>query len=58
MSKKGEELKKMRLKKYISVAALSRISKVSQRTIRRIEKGENIPRDYTYVKIIDALNSI
>ena len=51
----GQEIRKRRTSKGLSMEALSDMSGVSLRTIQRIENGESTPRGYTLNQITTAL---
>jgi transcriptional regulator with XRE-family HTH domain len=53
----AEKLKDLRVKKGLSQEQLSEISKLSIRTIQRIENGKNIPTGDTLNKIASALDA-
>jgi len=51
----GEKIIGLRKSKGISQELLAENSRISPRTIQRIEKGESTPRPYTIKIIADAL---
>lgn len=51
----GQDIRKIRTSKGLSMEALSDMSGVSLRTIQRIENGESTPRGYTLNQITKAL---
>ncbi|NEV92940.1 helix-turn-helix domain-containing protein [Psychroflexus sp. YR1-1] len=51
----AEKIKDLRTRKGFSQEQLSEESKLSLRTIQRIEKGESVPRGDTLIKLTRAL---
>ncbi|MFD2568383.1 helix-turn-helix domain-containing protein [Pseudotenacibaculum haliotis] len=53
----ARKVKELRIRKGFSQEQLSEESKLSLRTIQRIEKGESIPRGDTIIKLTQALGT-